>query len=71
MLLLLCLSFHCLYLHPYLLLDFLNDLIIIQLLSFLKLWLSYTQRMVILIDPIFPLSLPHLDLLYNSYQIIT
>jgi hypothetical protein len=40
------------------------------LLSFLELGLSDTEGMIVLVDPILPLSLPDLDLLDDLNQII-
>ena len=41
------------------------------MLPLLELWLSYTIGMVVLAYPVLSLLLPHLDLFYNCYQIVT
>ena len=66
----LLLSFHGLDLKSYFFFDFLNDFIVVELLSFLEFGLSDAEGVIVLIDSIFSLSFPDLYLLDDSDQVI-
>jgi hypothetical protein len=68
--LLLCLSLQGLHLQSYFLLNLLYDLVIIKLLPLLKLRLTDTQWMIILVDPILPLPLTDLNLLDDTDKVV-